>query len=277
MALPPSWKGDVDKTINEAIARYADAQDRADEQSREIATRIEALTDELKRYNAKQEGEEPRKRTRENWTIAGLIATAVFTFALAIFSLWQVLESRRAYEPIKESADAAKQSAEVSRNTLILAQRAVVIIRQTESVAIGTPTEGWAFQIVFKNAGQTTAKDIRMAARFEFFDKILPDDYNFVFERPDDALKSATPIDAGRDTEFRSQKVASRIDNLKKVLEKKGTLLYGFYVTYRDVFKGTAEHHIAARAFGLIWFAIPEALRVRSTPMYFGSPATEAL
>jgi hypothetical protein len=114
MVLPPSWKSEVDKAIDEATGRHADAHDRAAEQNREIAARIETLTDELKRHNSKQETEEPRKRTYENWTMGGLIATAIFTCALASFSLWQTLETRWAYGPIKESADAANRGADIT-------------------------------------------------------------------------------------------------------------------------------------------------------------------
>lgn len=112
--LPEDWKKEIDQTVSEAKSAYTDAQDRSAEQNREIATRIEALTCQLKRYNSKQESDEPRKRSRERWTIGGLIATAVFTFALAGFSAWQVCETRRAYGPIQESATAAKKAAEAA-------------------------------------------------------------------------------------------------------------------------------------------------------------------
>ena len=81
------------------------------------------LASELERYNSKQAADEPRKHTRENWTICGLVATAVFTFALAGFSAWQVCETRRAYDPIEEFVDAANIAAAVGNWYEMKAQR----------------------------------------------------------------------------------------------------------------------------------------------------------
>jgi hypothetical protein len=92
---PEDWKKEIDQTISKAKAAYEDAQSRASEQNREITIRVEALTDQLERYNSNQEREGPGKRRRENWTIGGLLATAFFTLALAGFALWQVVETVR--------------------------------------------------------------------------------------------------------------------------------------------------------------------------------------
>jgi hypothetical protein len=153
--LPPSWKGEVNKAIDEATARYTDAQGRTSEQNREIAAGIEALTGELKRYNFKQETEEPRKRTRENFTMAGLIATAIFTFALAGFSLWQALEIRWAYDPIKQQADAAFASLQY----LLETEQPVIKIDDIEIKGIpGNPQLTYRL----KNEGKRTARGWRI-------------------------------------------------------------------------------------------------------------------
>ena len=93
MIMPPSWKAEIDKTVIETTAAFADAQESASKQSQKIATHIEALTDELKRRNAKQEADEPQKRTRENRTIAGLMPPPY------LLALWPVSPLGRFTKP----------------------------------------------------------------------------------------------------------------------------------------------------------------------------------
>lgn len=156
--LPKNWKKEIDQTISEAKSVYTDAQNRAAKINREIAASIKVFADQLERYNDKQNRDEPRNRYRENLTIGGLIATAVFTFALATFALWQVVETRRAYDPIKESADAAKDSVSAIREQMRLDQRAWIGIHTMDAIPY-FPEVGKSFSGhgIIKNTGKTPA------------------------------------------------------------------------------------------------------------------------
>jgi hypothetical protein len=119
--LPEDWKKEIDQTISEAKSAYEDAQNRSAEQNREVAASVQILASQLERYNTAQDRDGPSKSRRENLTIGGLFATAAFTLALAGFSLWQVIETRRAYDPIKESADAARDAADAAKKQVEVA------------------------------------------------------------------------------------------------------------------------------------------------------------
>jgi hypothetical protein len=54
-------EGEVQSAINEATGRYTDAQERTAKENQEVAARIETLTNELKRYNDRDEGEQPSR------------------------------------------------------------------------------------------------------------------------------------------------------------------------------------------------------------------------
>jgi hypothetical protein len=172
MALPPSWKSEVQSTVDKASTRCTDTEKRTDERSQKIAAGIEVLTDELKRYNSKQERDETGKRCRQNWTIGGLIATAVFTFCLAGFSLWQVIETRRAYGPIEEAAAAAKTSANVARDAFYETQRAYI--------AVGFPTpipksaEEWRVNVMLTNIGTGFGTVLEFCYAFDDSDVLPP-------------------------------------------------------------------------------------------------------
>jgi hypothetical protein len=197
MIMPPSWKAEIDKTVNEITAGFADAQESAGKQGQKIATRIEALTDELRHRNAKQEADEPQKRTRENRTIAGLFATAIFTCALAGFSAWQVYETRRAYDPIKQSADAAKTAGDdAAQQVTILKKQSDVMRGQLEEMVldqrpwihfeglpqIASPLElssprvaSMKVTYTVKNSGKNPARRVRIVD--DLFPLVSPDQF----------------------------------------------------------------------------------------------------
>lgn len=136
--LPNDWRQEIDEAVSKASAASADADAQRREENREIATKIDALTCQLKRYNDKEEREAPGKRTREKWTIAALTAAAVFTLALAAFSAWQVVETRRAYGPIKTAADAAVQSATAASASAVAGQKTAETAAKNVDVMINS-------------------------------------------------------------------------------------------------------------------------------------------
>jgi hypothetical protein len=92
--LPEDWKKQIDEAANKAGAAAANASEHVAEVNREIAAKIDVMTNESKSYHAKQESGEKTKQRRENITIATLVASAFASFALAIVALlqWSTLE-----------------------------------------------------------------------------------------------------------------------------------------------------------------------------------------
>jgi hypothetical protein len=66
-----------------------------------------AFANKYKSYRKRGESADYRKERRERVAIILLSATAFFTFVTAIIFYCQLNEMRRAYGPIKDSADAA--------------------------------------------------------------------------------------------------------------------------------------------------------------------------
>jgi flagellar basal body-associated protein FliL len=175
---------------------------------------------------------------------------ALFTALLVAATAALFISSERVADAAKESADAAQISAKAARDALILTQRANIIIQGTFSNPIGgpptsEPLKGHNFQLRLKNAGQTTAKNIRAGFKFEFLDKVPPADYNFAFKRPAE-LDTSPLIDVGRDTEFQTDPQGVAIELINRVAKAQGMLLCRAYLTYNDVFEGTPIHHFAA-------------------------------
>lgn len=127
--LPPSWKSEAQKALEEATNRNAAKREVSEaEKSAAITTQLSALVNQLKG----QEERERRPREIKVWTDAITLllvaATAIFTGLawwifrgqLHVFE-GQLAEMQKVYGPIEESADAAKNSADAARNNAIAA------------------------------------------------------------------------------------------------------------------------------------------------------------
>jgi hypothetical protein len=115
---PPEIKaivGQIEKIIGRVDRSADEREKRNTEQQKEIATAVQSLTDELQAQQAKEEAAEPAKRCRENVTIVALWLAALFTLALAALSAYQLVEMRKAYEPQRQSAEAASKQATAGR------------------------------------------------------------------------------------------------------------------------------------------------------------------
>lgn len=121
--LPPHIKAivnQIEKAIDQASRRADERNRAADEQRRTVSASVDSLTEEFKAYQAKQEAAEPAKRRRENSTLGALIAAAAFSLLLAGLSACQLKEMRKAYEPLRQSAEAASKQATAGRAYLFV-------------------------------------------------------------------------------------------------------------------------------------------------------------
>ena len=170
--LPPSWKSEVEKSIEEEANRSAAKRESSNaEQSAAIARQLTALIDQLKG----EEDREKRPKQIKIWTDAITLflvaATAVFTGLAWLVFKEQLGEMQRAYGPISEQAVAATSAAKTASDALTKAQRPFVY---QKSIWYRPFTKdgkkAWRGLIEWENSGLTPTK----TATFELVCPTLP-------------------------------------------------------------------------------------------------------
>jgi hypothetical protein len=108
-------------SINEAQPTPTKYNKREVEEQNTIAAPLHHLVEEFVGYKDKQDRAEQGKRRREVATIIGLFLTAFLTLGLGIVGICQtiafreqVAEMKRAYEPIRTQAEAAREQTELT-------------------------------------------------------------------------------------------------------------------------------------------------------------------
>jgi hypothetical protein len=145
--LPPSWKGEVEKTVQEATDTNAERQQSEDDKNAsKIAAEIESLRNAYDCQNNKPKETDNVQRAIDITTVAFVFATAVFT-GLA----WWVF---RGQLHVFETTDRTlKQTMEVGQRAYVVFDGAVVNqMRVREGIKIG-------YHI--KNAGKTPTFNLR--------------------------------------------------------------------------------------------------------------------
>jgi hypothetical protein len=165
-ALPPLWKREFQKAVQESADRAAHQRDRQDEEnSAAIARPLHDLVEEFKAYHEKQDRSEEESATRERITIAALILTVVFTFITVIIFHGQLDEMKKAYLPVKNQAIAAIAAAQAAKAAVELsdktAERQLRAYVNVEGSSLTWKSGARASAIItIRNAGQTPAKNV---------------------------------------------------------------------------------------------------------------------
>jgi hypothetical protein len=181
--LPPSWKREVQKTVEEATERSSEEGERRQrEQSSAIASTLATLIDHFKRQAEKDEGHNKIKIFTDALTIALVFGTALFTALswlafrdqLVVFEK-QLHEMEKAYGPIQQSADAARDAATSNAGQLAAMNRQLAVMEADQrpwiayvGASIETPLhyeDGKAIiglRFIFKNVGRTPARFVLM-------------------------------------------------------------------------------------------------------------------
>ncbi len=115
MALPPSWKSEVQKAVEETTAaernKWKAEQDKA---STTIAAAIDALRDAQAAQTNSEDGNEKKNQAINKATLVLVAFTVLFTG----LSWWafrsQLDEMKKVYGPVSEQADAAKKAADAT-------------------------------------------------------------------------------------------------------------------------------------------------------------------
>jgi hypothetical protein len=276
--LDPFWKGvitKIEKAINEQSRTRTDENKRIDKRHDEVISRINALTNEIERHNSAQEGAEPGKRTRENWTIGALIAAAIFTFALAGLSTFQLHEMIRVYGPIKSQAEstyaltgaavdqakAARDSAEGIKGQLTVMQGQLSEMQRQSSLTInqlrpklafsftGPETlmkiegkEGWLITPTWQNRGGSEGIDFWGWDNGQLFTPDAPKDFDFVTFNGN--ISGISKVTIGiNEPRLQLSRFISKED-VQSIIDKKAKFVLWGYVEYRESLSGNQPHHI---------------------------------
>ena len=160
--MPSSWKTEIEETVEKAAHSSSERQRVQDEKnSADISAAIKSLTDA---YNAQRDKPERKDQIKRFLDVANfflLVGTVVFTG----LSWWvfrdQLVEMKRAYGPVKDSAAAAKKSADVAESALLNLERPYIFVEDAK--VIRPPSENprpWdptEIEFKFKNYGRTPA------------------------------------------------------------------------------------------------------------------------
>jgi len=138
-----------------------------------------------------------RQLSKSTKTIAYFTIALVFVgvFEVIVF-LIQVFLLRGTLKATKVAADAAKESAQVARDTLTSTRRAFVSLKHitAEPVMISRGLEGdqeaqhWMFSPCWVNMGDTPTKKLTISINHKVFDNEIPPEFDFHYDNRPNAI-----------------------------------------------------------------------------------------
>jgi hypothetical protein len=128
----------------------------------------------------------------------------------------------------------------------------------------GGPLNGWAIGAVFKNVGQTTAKQVRIAYKNQYFAGAIPPDVDMMVDIP----PGATTIDVGQGIEFRSDWMPFAMNVFDGIHTKGANMLLFGEARYADIFPGT-EPHVTEFCASIVVRRDPHIFVPNETPLEF--------
>src|SRR5690348_16065585 len=106
--LPPSWKSEVQKAVEEAATTDKNQREaQQNEAGTKIAAAINALRDAQAAQTTSEDANEKKSQAINKATLFLVAFTVLFTGLSWLAFRDQLTEMRNAYGPIKQSADAA--------------------------------------------------------------------------------------------------------------------------------------------------------------------------
>jgi hypothetical protein len=147
--------------------------------SSDIRTLIDAQSRQSEADREERRRQDRRKSFREWATIILLFLAFGATVIQAIIFHGQLDEMRKVYGPIKDSADAAKNSVDISHIALISTQRAYVSAN-IDSIPVTEKDgalKGFAFGIRWQNKGPTRAINLQNFVMIKRFEPDVPDKF----------------------------------------------------------------------------------------------------
>jgi hypothetical protein len=174
--------------------------------------------------------------------------TADYTFWMALIGtiqaglfIWQLILLRKGTEDSKIAAEAAKESADISRVAMISTERAFVQLntfrwishRDSESSKIY-----WRIHPIFTNTGNTPTRKMKLRVKFEIRDSELPEDFDFSVKDGDKISQTLLAPDCV----IEGMSIDIWGSDLLKISRREKFFYVWGLVEYNDVFKGTPIH-----------------------------------
>jgi hypothetical protein len=191
------------------------------------------------------------------------LVLAFFTGALVVVSAFQIGFLIRGERIATETAQAAKDSADVAKQALIAGQRAFISVSYRTSAHKNIKdgkVYAYGFTPVWFNAGNTPTRNMKNHINIHAIDKEIAGDWDFpnlwVAKVP---AEKRIPIPMGVSPKgiVDGQSLAMDIKTIQDVIDGKKFLYFWGSATYNDVFPNT-ERHVARFAVQIVAGGTPE-------------------
>jgi hypothetical protein len=171
----------------------------------------------------------------------------LFTFVLAIATVFLGVMAIRADHTADRTAKAAQRSAQIAEQALVAGQRAFVSVGNWLSIAQKKVETGeviaWGFRVRWYNAGNTPTRDMLNYVNLRLSNTDLPADWDFPDHRGNVAGKNE-PVQLGIAPKgtVESAMLTISVGDLDDVIHERKFLHFWGWTTYGDVFPGTGKH-----------------------------------
>jgi hypothetical protein len=200
----------------------------------------------INEYHSQQKDNNRQDRKRFHIECITLIVIMIYTGIAG----YQGCKMREVTEASKESALAAKQSAEIARNALTAGQRAFISVSIDAIPVVDIKTDKiakWTFIPVWKNTGETPTRNMKNHINIAIFEGPLDSKWDFpdcwsANIAPESRLP--TPLGAAPKSNTYGHPVSVSIDDMMNVIARpKPQWLYMWgWAIYNDVFPNTPVH-----------------------------------
>jgi len=268
--LPPSWKSDIQKSIEEE--KHADAEKREAQQNNtaaKIAAAIKTISDAQSTQTTHEDSNQKVNVTLNGITIFLVLLTVIFTGGSWYVFHQQLTEMQKVYVPIEQSADAAARaadaavkSADVARQTLIVGQRAYATFLKMEVVHNGS---SWSINPRWQNTGATYAKKLQLWSNTTTLTVFDAD--SFLTAPPRNEFNSVA--DVSPKMPFAAPPIVITVNFIKDWVSRSLRTFAGSGVFYHDSFEGTPEHSCAVWASVKLSTTDISNIETQATPFVF--------
>jgi hypothetical protein len=202
MALPPSWKGEVQKTIEEtAQANRSQRETQTNNAAAQIATAIESLRDAQNTQTSREDSNAKINTALNGVTIFLVSLTVVFTGLSWCAFRDQLTETQRVYPEIKKSADAAKTAADAALQQAEAANKQVSVMERQLRPYLSVKNiefpfiQDWQGRVTAINRGQTPARQVEFLISWDTDPRCGHLNKGFWYHYKDDGSGRSDPRD----------------------------------------------------------------------------------
>jgi hypothetical protein len=211
------------------------------------------------RSEAREQRENAEHRSNENSLAKSTRTIARFTIALVFVGIlsafvsglqWHEMngagvQTDRLLSISRDLADAAKNSADISRAALISTQRAYVSAN-IDSIPViekdGT-LKGFAFSINWQNKGPTRAINLQNFILMKRFDPDVPDNFDFA-ALPGKGFEGQISVNIDPNSDVHSSNWVIPLRDIELTINNTATIYLWGAAIYNDVFPETGLHHV---------------------------------